>query len=183
MPSAFEVAPSGRAKCRGCRGAIAKDTLRFGERMENPFGDGEMTLWFHPACGALYRPEAFLETLARTGEEIPDRDALVAFAEEGLAHRRLPRLHDVQRAPTGRARCRSCRTLIAKDTWRIALVYYQEGRFEPSGYIHARCAMPYFETVEILPRLRRFREIAPADAEPLEAELRRPPETDGSTGS
>ena len=52
MPHVFEPAPTGRAKCRGCGRAIAKGELRFGERLPNPFAEGEMTLWFHPLCAA-----------------------------------------------------------------------------------------------------------------------------------
>jgi hypothetical protein len=171
MPSAFEIAPSGRARCRGCGKRIAKDALRFGERMPNPFGDGEMTLWFHPVCGALKRPEPFLETLSAADVELDDRDALEAMAREGLRHRRLPRLHDVERAPSGRARCRSCRELIERGTWRIALVYYQEGRFEPSGTIHLRCAGAYFETTDIVSRLSRLRSIPETDLAEIARQL------------
>lgn len=173
MPSAFEIAPSGRAKCRGCGTAIAKGTLRFGERMENPFGEGEMTLWFHPACGALKRPEPFLVTLAAGQAEIDDRKKLVRLAEEGLAHRRLPRLHGVERASSGRARCRSCRALIEKESWRLSLVYYQEGRFEPSGFIHARCSEAYFETTDLLDRLRLLADLDPSDLAEVEHEIAR----------
>ncbi len=35
-------------------------------------------------------------------------------------------------------------------------MFYEEGRFAPSGYVHVRCARAYFETPEILPRIRRF---------------------------
>ena len=40
----FEVAPSGRSKCRGCGDAIARGEVRFGERLPNPFGEGDMVL-------------------------------------------------------------------------------------------------------------------------------------------
>jgi Poly(ADP-ribose) polymerase and DNA-Ligase Zn-finger region len=48
----FELAASGRSKCRGCNQPIRRGELRFGERLPNPFGGGEMTLWFHPLCAA-----------------------------------------------------------------------------------------------------------------------------------
>src|SRR5262245_58246039 len=63
MPHVFEPASSGRAKCRGCGNQIEKGTLRFGERIPNPYAEGETTLWFHPVCAAYKRPEAMLETL------------------------------------------------------------------------------------------------------------------------
>jgi hypothetical protein len=56
MPHVFEVASTGRAKCRGCGEPIQRGDTRFGERLPNPYGEGEMTLWFHPRCAAFKRP-------------------------------------------------------------------------------------------------------------------------------
>ena len=67
MPHSIEPATSGRAKCRGCGRPIDKGELRLGERLPNPYAEGEMTLWFHPTCAAYKRPEALLEALAATG--------------------------------------------------------------------------------------------------------------------
>jgi hypothetical protein len=163
MPHAIEIASSGRAKCRGCNLAIAKGELRFGERQPNSFGEGEMTLWFHLICAAYKRPEPFLEALrsddAENGvprRDIGDADALESAAEFGIAHRRVPRVNGADRAPTGRARCRSCKELIDKDSWRIALVFFEEYRFQPSGFIHAGCAQTYFETIDLIDRVRHF---------------------------
>ena len=135
MAHVIEPASSGRAKCRGCSAKIPKGELRLGERLANPYGDGEMTLWFHIPCAAFKRPEAFTEALAETQLEIDDRSQLLAEAQLGMEHHRLPRVNGAQLAPTGRARCRSCREMISKDAWRISLVYFEDGRFEPSGFI------------------------------------------------
>ena len=59
--------------------------------------------------------------------------------------------------PSGRAQCRSCREPIAKGAWRIPLVFYEEGRFAPSGFIHAGCASIYLETTDLLERARHFK--------------------------
>ena len=115
-----------------------------------------MTLWFHPACAAHKRPEPFLEGLAETEAEVESRDRLEAVAQIGKAQRRLPRLNGAQTAPTARARCRSCRERIDKGAWRIPLVFYEEGRFEPSGFIHVSCTKAYFETADILERMQHF---------------------------
>src|SRR5689334_17368286 len=149
MPHIFELAPSARAKCRGCGLAIAKGEVRFGERLPNPFADGEgveMTHWFHVPCAAYRRPEPFLASLPEATVEIADKDTLVREAELGVAHRRLPRVSTAERASTGRATCRHCKEPIAKDSWRIALVYYEEGRFTPSGFVHVACLPAYCET-------------------------------------
>ena len=153
---------------------IAALELRFGERLPNPFGEGETTHWFHPECAAFKRPEPFLEALGDAPEPLDDAERLESEARRGLAHRRLPRIDGAQRAPSGRATCRSCREPIAKDVWRIPLVYYEEGRFAPSGYVHARCCPAYFETTDILPRLKRFApDLREEDLREIQEELER----------
>ena len=175
MPHIFELAPSARAKCRGCGVAIAKGDVRFGERLPNPFADGEgveMTHWFHVPCAAYRRPESFLATLPEAAVEIDRKDELVREAELGVAHRRLPRVSTAERASTGRATCRHCKELIPKDTWRIALVFYEEGRFTPSGFVHVACMPAYCETTEVIPRIRHFSPaLTEADLAELSAQL------------
>jgi hypothetical protein len=172
MAHVIEPASSGRSKCRGCDRKIAKDELRFGEREPNPFGDGEMTLWFHLLCAAFKRPEPFREALQdpETQPQVADADRLLATADFGIAHRRLPRVNGAERASTGRARCRHCREPIAKNDWRIPLVFFEEVRFQPSGFIHASCAAGYLETTEILDRVAHFSpELEPDDLGDLAA--------------
>lgn len=159
MSHVLERAPTGRAKCRGCGRAIAAKEWRFGERLPNPFAEGEgaeMTHWFHPLCAAFKRPEPLLEFLNGTPGNIDDGDVLRRHAEAGVLHRRLPRVDAASRAPSGRATCRHCKTAIDKGLWRIGLVYYDDGRFAPSGYIHLTCARDYIETTDLVDRLRHF---------------------------
>jgi len=158
MPHVIERATTGRAKCRGCGASIPKDTPRVGEAVPNMFADAEgaeATHWYHPECAAYRRPEAFLQAVEGTDVALPERDALVTIAAEGVAHHRLPRLDKAERAPTGRAACRHCRVAIPKDAWRIALLFWQDGRFAPAGFVHASCAPAYFETTALLDRVRR----------------------------
>jgi hypothetical protein len=156
MPHVFEAAPTGRAKCRGCNRPIEKGTLRFGERIPNPFAEGETTLWFHPMCAAYKRPEAMLETLAQSPAGVPDPEALERAAQSVSAQRRLPRISGAERAPTGQAKCRSCHEPIARGVWRIRLVFYEEGRFNPSGFVHLDCRGPYFENANVLAPILHF---------------------------
>lgn len=159
MPHVIEPASSGRAKCRGCGARIAAGELRFGERLPNPFADegGEMTHWYHAQCAAYRRPEAFLELMdSPDAPALENRDKLVADARLGVAYRRVPRVNSAELAPTGRATCRSCKALIEKGAWRISLVFHEEGRFVPGGFVHASCAVAYFETPEILARVKHF---------------------------
>ena len=153
MPHIFEEAPTGRAKCRGCNLPIQKGELRFGERFPNPFGEGEATLWFHPLCAAYKRPEPILESLT---PEIPDRDALNQAAQASQAHRRLPRIDGAELSPSGKANCRQCRQPIERGSWRIRLVFYEEGRFSPGGFLHLACRGEYFEGNDILAPLLHF---------------------------
>lgn len=157
MPDLLELAPSGRARCRGCAGPLAKGELRFGESLPNAFAEGEMQRWFHLACAALMRPEKLLPVLDAHQGEVPERAWLRATAVTGVAHRRLPRLLRVERASSGRARCRSCREPIAKGELRFALQMFDEDvRPAPAGFIHATCAEPYFGTREVLERALRL---------------------------
>lgn len=165
----IEPASSGRAKCRGCGQKIEKGALRFGEKLENPFADGDMTHWFHLDCAAFKRPEPLLQTLAGRTAPLEDQARLESEAKKGLEHRRLPRVNGAERAPSGRAKCRSCGETIAKDAWRIPLVFREEGRFAPSGFVHVRCARDYFETTDVMARVRRF---SPGLSEDESRELR-----------
>lgn len=149
----LETAPSGRAKCKGCGKPIAKDYLRLGEQLPNPFGEGDMTLWFHPICAAHKRPEVLLEVEAAQAAVTAE---MRNIAQVGIDHPRLPRIDGVERASSGRARCRHCRELIERDAWRVPLSIYREGMFNPMGFIHAQCAAEYFGTDALLPRLTHF---------------------------
>ena len=68
----------------------------------------------------------------------------------------MARVDGAERASSGRAKCRHCKEAIPKDSWRIKLVYYSEGRFDPGGFVHAACAPAYFGSAEILDAVRCF---------------------------
>ena len=157
MPHVFEAATSGRSKCRGCGIAIGKGELRFGERIENPFADAaELTLWFHPMCAAYKRPESLIEALA-SNADVADREDLERRAKGSAAASRLQRIDGAELAKGGQATCRHCREAIPKGAWRIRLVFFEEGRFNPAGYIHLACAKAYFETeADILDHVLHF---------------------------
>ena len=162
MAHTIEPASSGRAKCRGCGQPIAKGDLRFGERLPNPFADeGDMTLWFHPLCAAYKRPASLAEVI--DGSRVEEETRLKEIIDFGIAHRRVARVNGLQRASSGRAKCRSCQDMIPKGEWRIPLVYFDDGMFNPSGYVHAGCVSSYFETTDILDRIRHFEKEALSD--------------------
>ena len=133
-----------------------------------------MTLWFHPACAAHKRPEPLLEALAEAGE-IRDRDLLERAARRSLTHRRLPRIDGAERASSGQARCRSCREAIARGSWRVRLVFYNEGRFASAGFVHLACRKAYFDTDDIADAVLHFsRGLAGGEREELALALRPP---------
>jgi Poly(ADP-ribose) polymerase and DNA-Ligase Zn-finger region len=159
MPHVIERAATGRAKCRGCGTVIVKDSLRLGEAVPNLYAEkdgAEARHWYHLTCAACRRPEAFLQAVASSELPLPDRGVLEAAAALGVAHHRVPRIDRAERATSARAACRACRTPIPKGDWRISLLFWQDGRFAPGGFIHATCAATYFETTQILDRLRHF---------------------------
>ncbi len=175
MPHVIEPAATARAKCRGCGEKIAGGELRFGESLPNPFAEGETLHWFHLECGALKRPEPFLEALAARVEPLPDSERLAEEARRGVEHKRLPRINGAERDPSGRAQCRHCRQSIAKGAWRISLVFYEEGRFSPGGFVHVPCAGGYFETTDVAARLKRFTPgLTDPDLQEIQAELAKP---------
>lgn len=156
MPHVFEPASSSRAKCRACGRVIAKGELRFGERLPNPYGDGEMTLWFHPLCAAFRRPEQVLQALAEASDGVPERGALEPTARAAAEHRRLPRVNGAERSPSRQAKCRQCREPIEKGTWRIRLAFFEDGRFGPGGFVHLDCRKAYFEDHDALEAILHF---------------------------
>ena len=159
MSDRLEAAASGRARCRACGTKIEKGALRFGEELATGYGDQEASsvYWFHPRCAAHRRPEKIAPLLhdGSAAGALADRLTLLAEAELGLAHPRLLRIAGAERAPSGRARCRECKALIADGTWRIRLSSFGEnGFFDPLGYIHAACHQAYFGVSDIGDRLR-----------------------------
>jgi hypothetical protein len=175
MPHVIEPAATARAKCRGCGEKIAAGELRFGESLPNPFAEGETLHWFHLECAALKRPEPFLEGLTAHAEPVSDSERLADLAKGGVEHPRLPRLSGAERDKSGRAQCRHCREKIDKDAWRIALVFWEEGRFSPAGFLHVACAGGYFGTTDLVARLKRFSPgLTDADLQEIQGELQKP---------
>lgn len=127
-----------------------------------------MTLWFHPLCAAYKRPQPVLEALAGKIEGVPDRENLERAALKSGTHRRVPRIDGAERSPSGQARCRSCHEPIARGTWRIRIVFYEEGRFSPGGYLHLTCRKAYFETEDVSDQVLHFSPaLSDADREEL----------------
>jgi len=144
VPDVIETATTARAKCRACEKTIGKGELRYGEAYENPYGEGEALRWYHLECAALRLPDRAPAVLEASAPEA-DRARLLALAAEGNEHPRLARVGGVERASSGRSHCRGCRELIEKGAVRVTLQMREEGRFNPAGFVHAKCLATYAE--------------------------------------
>ena len=145
MSHVFEIARTGRARCRACRNVIPKGEWRLGQKVDNPYGEGEATFYFHPICAAAKLPDVLLAALATAEEGMPGTQQYRRLAELASVHRRLPRLGRIEVAPSGRARCRHCRKSIDKGSQRMALEVVDNGMLDPWGYLHLGCVWEYAE--------------------------------------
>jgi hypothetical protein len=145
-PHRIEAARSGRSRCRTCQHKIPKGVLRLGILIDGPYGASH--LWHHLTCAARQRfaeVEAAYAELAWDEEVEPPSLAelagLRAKAEEERAKRRpIPYL---DRAPTGRGRCKHCGQPFEQGALRITLLReVRVGRALRAApiQVHPRCA-------------------------------------------
>jgi hypothetical protein len=145
MAHKIEPSPSGRAACRGCKQAITKGTLRFGEEYANPYSDegGMSYRYWHLTCAATKLANELAGALAAyDGPPVEDRTALDQLVAEHLR----PPIPYAERASTGRSRCRACDENIAKGELRVAFERTFEGPTGPqkaAAYAHAKCVARY----------------------------------------
>lgn len=171
MAETIETAKTGRARCRACRQAIEKGSLRFGEEQPSAFAEGMQWVWYHLPCAAKSKPVALRAALGAFDGEVPDRAALEAAVVEADA---APSVYPyAERAPTARSRCLKCREPIEKGALRVATERELEAMGRPgTGYLHPRCAGEYLEEADLPAALRRnSRGLAEADLAALEQEL------------
>jgi len=146
MAHKVEVAPSGRAACRGCKKPIAKGTTRFGEEFVNPFSEegGTSFRYWHLECAATKLANELAGALASYEGTVPDREALDALVAEHIR----PPMPYAERAGTGRARCRACDETIARGELRVAFERTYETAMGPqkgAAYAHPGCVRRYLD--------------------------------------
>jgi poly [ADP-ribose] polymerase len=150
MAHMIEEAKSGRAGCRTCRKPIAKGELRFGEEVENQFGDAGDTSyrWHHLPCAAASKTDELRATLATfDGIDADKRAELETIMAEADAKKPPPYPH-ADKAKTGRARCLGCGESLAKGAIRVAIERDIERGMtttKGAGYLHPACAAAYVE--------------------------------------
>ena len=158
--AAAATRPSPRASCasaRACRTRSARARSRIGSTRCARRTSGPSRCWRRSRSAATC-PSARPSSAPRAQEP---------RAAPAAAHRRRRALAD------GQAKCRQCKEPIEKGSWRIRLVFHEEGVFSPGGFIHLACRQPYFETTDILEQVLHFSPALSAeDRAELEAALR-----------
>lgn len=145
MPHVIEQAKSGRASCKGCSESIAKDTLRLGEEVPNPFSDGQMSFkWYHLQCGAKKKPSALRQALESTDIDIPEKPRLLEIIKESAREEKPTVCPYAEESPSGRAACAQCSEKIEKGAMRIAVQSdFEVGAFARKKYLHPACALDH----------------------------------------
>lgn len=134
---------------------IAKGQMRFGEQVENAFGEGLATHWFHLMCAAEKRPEKLAAALATYTDEVPERASLESVIRSGIDNPKLTTVRRAERASSGRARCQHCHELIEKGALRVAVEREEESAMAALSYVHAKCAPEYLGCAGLLDKLKR----------------------------
>jgi hypothetical protein len=161
-PYLIETARSSRSKCRTCKRKINKDTLRLGILLEGPFGTGY--LWHHLQCAARRRIEdveaAYAQEAFAPGVSVPplpELQALKEKAEKARAERK--ELPYVERAPSGRSKCKSCGKPIDQDALRVVLAreasFGNQVRATPIN-VHPECVHAELESEDCMTEVEGF---------------------------
>lgn len=173
MAESIEIAKTGRAKCRTCRQAIEKGTLRFGEEQPSAFSEGMQMVWFHLACAAGKKPVPVRTALAAFEGEVPDRAAIEAALAE--ADKTASVFPYAERAATGRSKCLHCKEPIEKGTLRVATereVEFGGMARAGAGYLHPKCAAKFLEAEDLAAALRQnSRGLSDADLSELDQQI------------
>ena len=112
-----------------------------GEETSNAFGAGTAMHWYHLACGARQRPEAFVAAWQDFEPTSADESAraegarLMQTAELGKLYYRLQRFVRVERASSGRAR-------LAGQPRRSFYLFVECGTLLPAGNSSSLYAAP-----------------------------------------
>ena len=157
MSAVIEMAKSGRASCRKCRGKIEKDTLRFGLESDMQYGDEPSYRWYHLKCGAGVDPFKLEKLLKTFSGDIPDRDDVDKAITAGKKKVKPPFPY-AEVAPSGRSKCMQCDEKIEKGVIRVAVEREVDtGNFvtKGAGYLHPACAVEHTGDEELNAKLQK----------------------------
>jgi hypothetical protein len=173
-PYKIEGSRSNRAGCKTCRRKIDKGVLRLGVRIEGPFGQGY--LWHHLTCAAKRRfedvEEAYEARAWEDGVEVPSLDELSKLREKASQAKAEKREAPyVERAPSGRSKCKHCEGAIEKGELRVALlrevVFGRQIRGTPIN-VHTRCVAAEIRAEDCLTEIEGFEQAVHANTRGLE---------------
>jgi hypothetical protein len=124
-PFKIEGARSSRSQCKACRRKIEQGTLRLGVLIQGPFGAGY--LWFHLKCAAKRRVEdveqAYEQRAWTDGLEVPSIESLRQLASESEEAKQEKREAPyLERAPSGRSKCKQCSEPIEQGALRAVVL-------------------------------------------------------------
>jgi hypothetical protein len=151
-PLVLERARSSRSSCKACKKPIQKDKFRLGILIEGPFGPGY--LWHHLTCAARRRfddvQQAYAEAPKPLDPELPPLEELKQNLEvEEKKKAEKKEAPYVERAKTGRSKCRVCDQMIGEGEWRVILLrsveFYNQKREGPIN-VHPRCVKAALES-------------------------------------
>jgi len=148
-PFVIEGARSSRSKCKVCRKAIQKETLRLGILIEGPYGTGY--IWHHLKCAAKRKFDQVSEAYAKEAwkeakvlpAKVPTLEELERLREEAdLKRKQRKKIPHAELAPSGRSRCKQCNELIEKGSPRVVLgrgiIFGNQERTAPVN-VHPQC--------------------------------------------
>ncbi|HED66732.1 MAG TPA: hypothetical protein ENJ09_14405 [Planctomycetes bacterium] len=173
-PYRIEKARSSRSRCRTCRRKIDKDKLRLGVLLEGPYGTGY--LWHHLTCAAKRRADdveaAYAQHCFEDELELPPIEELRALREKAEeAKKNRKQAPWVERAPTGRAKCKHCGEPMAKGSFRVALLrevqFGQQIRSAPIN-VHPGCVAAELLAEDCATEAEGFAEQVRANSRDLE---------------
>jgi hypothetical protein len=186
MAHKIEVASTGRARCRGCKEAVAKGELRFAEEFQNPYSEdgGTSFRYWHLICAAKGLANELAPVMG--AYDGPIDDAVRAETQALVTANLRPEMPHVGQASSGRARCRACDVTIKKGQWRVAFERMFDSPMGPqkgAAYAHASCLGRYLEREqergrEALDREETIRRVignsklSDADREQVERDMR-----------
>ena len=163
-PYVIEEARSSRSRCRTCRKKIEKGNLRLGILLEGPYGTGY--LWHHLTCAARRRLDdveaAYAQPAFEKGLKVPALEKLQALQERAEKERAdRKELPYVEKAPTGRSKCKRCGAGIAQDSFRVVLArevaFGSQVRSGPIT-VHPKCVAEELDTEDCMTEVEGFGE-------------------------
>jgi hypothetical protein len=169
-PYLIEGSRSSRAGCKSCRRKIDKGVLRLGILIEGPFGQGY--LWHHLTCAAKRRFEDVEQAYAAEawgeGVEVPSLEELGQLREKAAqAKAEKKQAPYVERAPSGRSKCKHCEGAIEKGELRVVLlreiVFGRQIRGTPIN-VHTRCVAAEIRAEDCMTEVEGFEEAVHANS-------------------